>query len=62
MVTEVDKEATTKAAQCAALLTSDVKAITASENPFLAELGQEALEIALALEQKLKRLEVLANG
>lgn len=62
MVTEVDKEATTKAAQCAALLIGDVKAITASENPFLAELGQEALELAAALEQRLRRLETLANG
>jgi len=61
MVTSMDKENTTKAAQCAALLSSDVKAVAASENPFLAELGQEALELAVALEQRLKRLETLAN-
>ena len=56
-----DRENTTKAAQCAALLSRDVKAIADSSNPFLAELGCEALALAIELEKRLARLEVLAN-
>lgn len=49
----------TKAAQCAALLVSDVKALEAANNPLLAELGIEALKAATDLEQRLKRLKRL---
>lgn len=61
MVTNVDRENTTKAAQCAAMLSSDLKAIATSGDPLLAELGQEALELAIALEKRLKRLESLVG-
>ena len=52
----------TKAAQCAALLVSDVKALAAANNPLLAELGIEALKAATDLEQRLKRLEAISNA
>lgn len=61
MVTNVDRENTTKAAQCAAMLSSDLKAIATSSDPLLAELGQEALELAIALEKRLERLESLVG-
>ncbi|CDG51083.1 conserved hypothetical protein [Halomonas sp. A3H3] len=61
MVTNVDRENTTKAAQCAAMLSSDLKAVAASDDPLLAELGQEALELAIALEKRLERLESLVS-
>ena len=51
-----------KAAQCAALLVSDVKALAAANNPLLAELGIEALKAATDLEQRLKRLEAISNA
>jgi len=61
MATNVDRENTTKAAQCAAMLSSDLKAVAASDDPLLAELGQEALELAIALEKRLERLESLVS-
>lgn len=61
MATNVDRENTTKAAQCAAMLSSDLKAVATSDDPLLAELGQEALELAIALEKRLKRLESLVS-
>ena len=39
MLSEGERENVTKAAQCAALLVSDVKALAAANNPLLAELG-----------------------
>ena len=48
MLSEGERENVTKAAQCAALLVSDVKALAASDNPLLAELGIEALKAAIA--------------
>jgi hypothetical protein len=61
MLSEIERENVTKAAQCAALLVSDIKAVTASGNPFLAELGLDALKMASELEQRLKRLEAISN-
>jgi len=62
MLSEGERENVTKAAQCAALLVSDVKAVAASDNPLLAELGIEALKAATDLEQRLKRLEAISNA
>ncbi|HBP5172453.1 TPA: hypothetical protein L5674_006382 [Pseudomonas aeruginosa] len=59
MLSEIERENVTKAAQCAALLVSDVKAVAASSNPLLAELGIEALQAATELEQRLQRLEAI---
>ncbi len=39
MLSDTERENVTKAAQCAALLVSDVKALAAANNPLLAELG-----------------------
>ena len=38
-MSDTERENVTKAAQCAALLVSDVKALAAANNPLLAELG-----------------------
>lgn len=62
MLSETEQENVTKAAQCAALLVSDIEAITASTNPFLAELGLNALKIACELDQQLKRLEAISKA
>ncbi len=59
MLSDTERENVTKAAQCAALLVSDVKALAAANNPLLAELGIEALKAATDLEQRLKRLKRL---
>ena len=59
MLTAIERENVTKAAQCAALLVGDVRAITQSSNPLLAEIGLEALKAAADLEQRLKRLETI---
>lgn len=61
MLSEIERENVTKAAQCAALLVSDIKAVAASSNPFLAELGLEVLKMASELNQRLKRLEAISN-
>lgn len=39
MLNDTERENITKAAQCAALLVSDAKALAAAKNPLLAELG-----------------------
>ena len=62
MLSDTERENVTKAAQCAALLVSDVKALEAANNPLLAELGIEALKAATDLEQRLKRLEAISNA
>ncbi len=62
MLSKIERENVTKAAQCAALLVSDVQAVAASSNPLLAELGIEALKAATELEQRLKRLEAISNA
>lgn len=62
MLSDTERENVTKAAQCAALLVSDVKALAAAKNPLLAELGIEALKAATDLEQRLKRLEAISNA
>jgi hypothetical protein len=59
MLTATERENVTKAAQCAALLVGDVRAITQSSNPLLAEIGLETLKAAADLEQRLKRLETI---
>lgn len=59
MVTDADRENAVKAAQCAELLSSDVRALASSSDPLLGELGLEALEMVLSLEKRLKRLESL---
>ena len=62
VLSETDQENVTKAAQCASLLVSDIEAITSSTNPFLAELGLNALKIASELNRHLKRLEVISKA
>jgi len=57
MASEMDIENATKAAQCAALLVSDVRALAASRDLLLSELGMETLELVVKIEQKLKRIE-----
>lgn len=59
MLTATERENVTKEAQCAALLVGDVRAITQSSNPLLAEIGLETLKAAADLEQRLKRLETI---
>lgn len=56
-----DRENLVKAAQTANLLASDLKALTTSADPFLAELSIDLLASAAALEQRLNRLAVLAS-
>lgn len=62
MLTATERENVTKAAQCAALLVSDVRAIAQSTNPLLAEIGVEALKAAADLEQRLLRLETITTA
>lgn len=62
MLSDTERENVTKAAQCAALLVSDVKALAEANNPLLAEQGIEALKAATDLEQRLKRLEAISNA
>lgn len=62
MLSEGERENVTKAAQCAALLVSDLRAVAASSNGLLAELGRDALTVAVELEQRLTRLEEISNS
>lgn len=55
-----DAEAITKAHQGASLLADDLKQLTQSDNPLLAELAIPLLKDALDLEQRLKRLVVIS--
>jgi hypothetical protein len=61
MLSEIERENVVKAAQGAALLVSDVKAVAASSNPLLAELGLDVLKTVTELEQRLKRLEAITT-
>lgn len=62
MLTATERENVIKAAQCAALLVSDVKALTQSTNPLLNEIGLDVLKTAAELEQRLKRLELITTA
>ena len=62
MLSEIERENVVKAAQGAALLVSDVKAVAASSNPLLAELGLDILKTVTELEQRLKRLEAITTA
>lgn len=62
MLSEIERENVAKAAQGAALLVSDVKAVAASSNPLLAELGLDVLKAVTELEQRLKRLEAITTA
>lgn len=62
MLSEIERENVVKAAQGAALLVSDVKAVAASSNPLLAELGLDVLKTVTELEQRLKRLEEITTA
>jgi hypothetical protein len=62
MLSEIERENVVKAAQGAALLVSDVKAVAASSNPLLAELGLDVLKTVTELEQRLKRLEAITTA
>ncbi len=62
MLNEIERENVTKAAQCAALLVSDLRAVAASSNGLLAELGRDVLAVAAELEQRLTRLEEISNS
>ena len=62
MLSEIERENVVKAAQGAALLVSDVKAVAASRNPLLAELGLDILKTVTELEQRLKRLEAITTA
>lgn len=61
MVSPMDRENIEKAAQCASLLLGDVQALARSEDALLAELGQQALEGAANLEQRLQRLAAITS-
>lgn len=56
MITPIDTENLVKASQGASLLADDLRTLTQSADPFLAELAVEMLKAAAELEQKLKRL------
>lgn len=60
-ISKTDTEAMTKAHQGASLLADDLKQLTQSENPLLAELAIQLLKDALDLEQRLKRLTVISS-
>lgn len=62
MLTATERENVTKAAQCAAMLVSDITAVTQSSNPLLTELGLDALKAAADLAQRLKRLEAITTA
>ncbi|MEH6500167.1 MULTISPECIES: hypothetical protein [Pseudomonadales] len=61
MVTDVDKENVAKATQCADLLSADLRAVAASKNASLAELGEEALALMMSMQKTLMQLEALAS-
>jgi hypothetical protein len=56
-----DAEAITKAHQGASLLADDLKQLSQSENPLLAELAVQLIRDALDLEQRLNRLSIISN-
>jgi dsDNA-binding SOS-regulon protein len=60
-ISKTDADAMTKAYQGASLLADDLKQLTQSENPLLAELAIQLLKDALDLEQRLKRLIVISS-
>jgi len=62
MLSDTERENITKAAQCAALLVSDLQALATASNLLLAELGIDAMKSATDLEQRLKRLEAISNA
>lgn len=59
---EQDSENLSKASQTANLLVGDLKALTTSENPFLAEIATDLLASTAALELRLNRLVVIASS
>lgn len=61
MVSPTDRENIEKASQCASLLLGDIQALARSEDALLAELGQQALEVAVSLEQRLQRLAAITS-
>lgn len=62
MANEIDIENASKAAQCASLLVSDVRALANSKDLLLSELGMGVLEELVKLENKLKRIESIVSG
>lgn len=60
-ISNADAEAMTKAHQGASLLADDLKQLTQSDNPLLAELAVQLLKDAMDLEQRLKRLTVISS-
>lgn len=61
-MTEQDRKNLIQAAQKATLMASNLKALTASTDPFLAEISTDLLVTAGALEQRLNRLVALASS
>lgn len=57
-----DSENLSKASQTASFLVGDLKALTTSENPFLAEIATDLLTSTVALELRLNRLVALASN
>ncbi len=56
MLSKSDEENLVKAAQCANLLSQDLKELTKTSNPLLGEIVLSLLAEAVAIEQKLQRL------
>ncbi len=54
--TQIDKENIGKAADTAHFLLDELKVLITSENPYLSDIGIELLEVAVKIEQKLKRI------
>lgn len=62
MVSDADIENLTKASHGSSLLVEDLKTLTGSSNPLLAELSVDMLKTAVELEQKLKRIALLSQN
>lgn len=62
MLNAQDLENLTKAAQCANLLTKNIRAVVSADNPLLAEIALGLQEEAVAIEHRLQRLMAITQS
>ena len=56
-----DTENLTKAAQCAVLLSDDLRELISADNPLLAEFAMDLIADAVEIEKKLRRLQAITE-
>jgi len=62
MFSESDKRNIEMTSQAANLLVQDLQGLVKSANPLLADVALEILQQAVQIEQRLKRIEVIAHA